>query len=519
MHIAVIILAPLLPLMIAVALVLRSYRRFVENARGPVSMAIPVKDGETALDRSIAAITSRQSGLTGMALISDNVDAFACRALSARNAGRSLDLMYYYWKDDLTGKLLFQEVLAAADRGVRVRILLDDMNTLGREPIYRALSQHPNIALRLFNPARSRTNAVSRALELMLRAVSANRRMHNKAWIADGRLAIVGGRNIGDAYFDASPEANFRDMDLLLVGPAVRQTEAIFDSFWNSDAALPIHSLLPRRHRLARERRKIAKYLAHHDHLTYLEAIRKIGASAELLPGRLTFHWSDDVMVVSDPPGKVAGGHTAAWLKQTIFPVMFCATRSLHIISPYFIPGNEGVEQLLRLREAGVDVQVSTNSLAATDVVAVHGAYARYRARLLAGGVGLYELRPQIHRRERPSLFGSSRAASLHTKAFIVDETYGFIGSFNFDPRSISLNTEMGVLFKSPPLAHEMEVVFARQTSPDESFRLVLDGNRISWIDDPTGPAIAIRDREPEASWTRRFLAFAITLLPIESQL
>src|SRR5690606_5011399 len=239
---------------------------------------------------------------------------------------------------------LFHEVLAAADRGVRVRILLDDMNTLGRDPIYRAIDQHSNIELRLFNPARSRGDVLRRGLELMLRAMSATRRMHNKAWIADGRLAIVGGRNIGDAYFDASEEANFRDMDLLLVGPAVQQTEAIFDTFWNSAAALPVRALLPRKRRLSRVRKRLAKFLARERQTPYLQRLAETHDPSAMLTDEPQFHWCVDVEVVSDPPGKVVGGDNAEWLQQQIFPPLLAAKSSLHIICPYVIPCNEGVE-------------------------------------------------------------------------------------------------------------------------------------------------------------------------------
>jgi len=504
-------------LVIASFLALYSYGRFAKRAKGPVSTVFPIKEGKTVLDRAIGAMTALRSGQSGMALLSDNVQALAYRALSARSAGRSLDLMYYYWNDDLTGKLLFHEVLAAADRGVRVRILLDDMNTLGRDPIYRAIDQHSNIELRLFNPARSRGDVLRRGLELMLRAMSATRRMHNKAWIADGRLAIVGGRNIGDAYFDASEEANFRDMDLLLVGPAVQQTETIFDTYWNSAAALPVRALLPRKRRLSRVRKRLAKFLARKDQTPYLRRLAGIRDPSAMLTDEPQFHWCGDVEVVSDPPGKVVGGDNAEWLRQEIFPPLLAAKSSLHIISPYFIPGNEGVQQLTSLVKAGVDVQVSTNSLAATDVVAVHGAYSRYRMPLLAGGVKLFELRPQIGWGDQASLFGSSNA-SLHTKAYVVDGVCGFVGSFNFDPRSISLNTEMGVLFRHAPLAQEVDAIFAKQVALRESYRLTKEGKSLIWHDGD-GPSARTWRQEPEANWLRRMSASLIRFLPIESQL
>lgn len=498
-------------------LALYSYGRFARRAKGPNSCALPVTEAGTALDRTIGAITAQQSDKSGISLISDNIQAFAARALSARNAGRSLDLMYYYWNDDLTGKLLFHEVLAAADRGVRVRILLDDMNTFGRDAIYRAIDNHPCIEMRLFNPARSRDKFWRRAIELVLRAMTATRRMHNKAWIVDGRLALVGGRNIGDAYFDASNVANFRDMDLMLLGPAVKQVEDIFDSFWNSDAVLPVRALSLRNFHLSRQRKRLNKLMHSEGAAPYLQRVVEMHDTSGMLTHKMTFHWTSAAEVVSDPPSKVAGGGDDTWLRCKIFPPLYAATSSIHIISPYFIPGTPGVERLTARAKAGVDVQISTNSLAATDVVPVHGAYGRYRKPLLLGGVKLYELRRQIGRSDQRSLFGSSNA-SLHTKAYVVDGKYGFVGSFNFDPRSVSLNTEMGVLFEHAPLAAEVDAIFARQIDLQESYRLFLEGGSIAWEDDKNN-AERIWRREPDAGLLRRWLASFIRLLPIESQL
>ncbi len=215
---------------VAVAL----YGRFAARLDGPPSSAFAISEDKTALDRAIAPLLAQNPGKTGLRLLTDNIEAFALRAAAARNAERSLDLQYYYWKDDLTGGLLAEEVIKAADRGVRVRLLLDDINAWGRDSNYRAVDTHPNVEVRLFNPIRCREGALLRGIEMILRFWSVNRRMHHKAWIADGRVALVGGRNIGDAYFDASEASNFRDMDLLVLGPAVQQAEKLFDRYWNS---------------------------------------------------------------------------------------------------------------------------------------------------------------------------------------------------------------------------------------------------------------------------------------------
>jgi putative cardiolipin synthase len=494
-----------------------SYGRFAKYARGRPSRALPLQRDGTELDRMIGPVLEQHPGQTGLILLSSNLDAFTARAHTARSAGRSLDLQYYYWKDDLTGELLSKEVLAAADRGVRVRILIDDINTRGDDSTYIALGSHPNIEFRLFNPSRSREGGLHRGAELLLRAMSATYRMHNKAWIADGRIAIVGGRNIGDAYFDASETSNFRDMDLLLLGPAVQETETIFDSFWNSTSAIPIEALSGRRRgNLSKLRRKLERLEAAGQAAPYLRKLMEARDAASMLAGNARPHWTTDATVVSDPPEKTLGCDEELWLDKTILPVLFGAASEAEIVSPYFIPGEDGLRRLKELMARGVRVSVLTNSLAATDVAAVHGAYAPYRKALIEAGVKLFELKPEIAGRNM-SLFGS-KGASLHTKAFIVDRTFGFVGSFNFDPRSISLNTEMGVLFRHPELANEIHKVVAEETAPQRSYLLSVKDGELVW-QDRRQPRARTWTREPNASIWRRIVATLIGLLPIESQL
>jgi cardiolipin synthase C len=469
-----------------------------------------VSDARTELDAAVAPLLAEHPGESGLRLLTDNIEAFALRADAARQAERSLDLQYYYWKDDLTGGLLANEVIKAADRGVRVRLLLDDVNSWGHESNYRALDRHPNIEVRLFNPIRCREGVFLRGIEMLVRLWSVNRRMHNKAWIADGRLAFVGGRNIGDAYFDASDASNFRDMDLLVLGPAVRETEMLFDRYWNCAMVAPIRSLaVSRRANLEKLRDRLATLASAARTEPYLRRAGN-GASVEkMLSG---IHWTATARIVSDPPEKANSAARDGWLLDAIIPVLTAARKSLQITSPYFIPLDSGAKLLLRLAKAGVAVSVLTNSLAATDVASVHGGYIRYRKPLLAGGIALFELRAR-HAVKDISLFGS-RGASLHTKAFVVDGVAGFVGTFNFDPRSVSLNTEMGVLFEHADLAREMQAVFSEETAPKRSYRVILLDGRLRWAGDD-----AVADREPDASLRRRMVARAISLLPVESQL
>lgn len=527
MSVSTILLLALAGFALASLLALWSYGRFARRAKGEAAYALPVAEpgqpGATPLDAHIAPLLAgRGDDEDGLLLLDGNLDAFALRALSARRAGRSLDLQYYLWHADLTGRLMVAELLAAADRGVRVRLLLDDLNARRFDRTLIALDAHPLIAVRLFNPARARRAGIRRAVEILLRAAYFTRRMHNKAWIADGRLAIVGGRNIGDAYFAAATAANFRDLDIGFIGPAVKQTEAAFDAFWNSAAAIPIAALRRRRGKdLARLRRRVRRWTADPRARLYLERVAAEERLEELLPRGQSggLHWTRALRVLSDPPQKVTGDGEDGWLMREIRPLLQRAERELKIISPYFVPGRSGTEDLLRLAARGVRVAVLTNSLAATDVIAAHGAYAPCRAPLLAGGVAIYELKP--YAAQRLSLFGSS-SASLHTKAFTVDGRKGFVGSLNFDPLSMTLNTEMGVFFTDAALVARIDAIFADETAPLKSYRLILMDGRPVWEDGGAGEegaAPQILVQEPQARFGRRLAAWLIGLLPIQWQL
>jgi len=502
------------------ALSLWSWGQFASRARGAPSSALPPLPQATALDRVVAPQLAVHAGQSAAALIADNVQAFALRAQSAREAGRSLDAMYYIWRGDLTGSLLKHELLAAAERGVRVRLLIDDMNGPARDRVLLALDAHPNLEVRLFNPARNRTTAWRRAVEMGLRFVGFTRRMHNKAWIADNRVAIVGGRNVGDEYFDAAQDTNFQDADLLLLGPAVAEASAIFDRFWNSAEVIPLAALTvgatpPDAAELAAWRQAL------HADARASAWVRALGDPerlAEKLVAGLTLHWSGGVRVLSDPPEKAAPlAHRQArpaWLLYDVTALLFSAQRQSWLISPYFVPGEGGTLLLAGQAARGVDVRVLTNSLMANDVPVVHAGYMGWRAPLLRHGVQLYELKPGTVAAER-ELLGGSSGASLHTKAFVVDGARGFVGSFNFDPRSAQLNTEMGVVFDHPALAAELQHLFERGADPASAWRVTLQDGALRWQDEGQ----RVWAHEPESSAGLRALVWLLGWLPIDPQL
>ena len=503
------------------ALALWSWGRFAAGAQGDATQALPVAAADTRLDRLLQPLLdAHPPEASGAALLDDAVQAFVARARTARAAERSLDVQYYIWRHDLTGRLLEHELMAAAERGVRVRLLIDDMGSPGRDDALLAMDAHPNLEVRLFNPARNRAGGFRRAIEMGLRFVGFNRRMHNKAWVADNRVAIVGGRNVGDEYFDASDAMNFQDADLLLLGPAVAQTSVIFDAFWNSAAVVPLHALHAQGSRwtdddFAQRRRQ---WQAEAAESAWVRALAgRDDLDDKLARGGLTLHWSPSIRVLSDPPEKAAPlasqRDRPAWLLYDLMALLYSAERDSWLISPYFVPGEGGTLLMAGQARRGVTVRVLTNSLVANDVPLVHAGYRDYRAPLLAHGVQLYELKPGAQGPAR-ELIGSS-GASLHTKAFVVDGARGFVGSFNFDPRSAQLNTEMGVVFDHPALAAEVKRLFDHGTRPEAAWRVTLDGLALRWH----GADERVWTHEPEAGRGLRALVWLLSWLPIESQL
>ena len=514
---------------------------------GAPSYTLPLAADDTALDRELVPLLARNPGRTGAITLVDGIDAFAARAMSARQAGRSLDLQYYIWHDDLTGRLLAREAWLAAERGVRVRLLLDDINAGGKDTPLLVLDGHPNIEVRLYNPFRNR-DGIARLLEMLQRGFSLNHRMHNKAWIADGRVAIVGGRNVGLEYFSASQDSNFHDLDLLLFGPEVAEASAIFDAFWNSEAVAPLSDL--GRLTLADIREVVERIANQAGTPAAQRYLRRVDASSSVqayLGGALSPHWSERIRIVSAPPVTRPGDDSSDWLVGRIDASLRGAREAALLVSPYFVPGEDTGALLTGLATDGRHVGVVTNSLAANDVVAVHGGYAKYRKPLLAGGVHLYELRPEAAatlvdgtgtgggRGRDPvggddagdapgnarSLVGSAggSGASLHTKAFLVDASQGFIGSYNLDPRSAYLNTEMGVFFDDPGLAADLRAEYLHLAAPALSWKVGLDGKgELYWLDG-AGSAPRLLRGEPEAGRWRRIKATVFRWLPLESQL
>ena len=479
------------------------------------SAAAPATSGKLA--ELVVPAEQRRPDQSGFHLVSTGTEAYAARAFTAQGASQSLDIQTYIWHADLTGKLLALQALKAADRGVRVRILVDDLDARAKNNGFAALDAHPNIEVRLYNPMASRSGTLSKVGEFGTSFSRLNHRMHNKSWIADNRIALVGGRNLGDEYFDAHDGINFVDLDLLMAGPVVGQVSRNFDRFWNSTSNYPIEQLAPEAvtdEALAQLRGVLDQAAADLRGSPYAQVLRDDPNVQHLLHGETKLHWSHEWTFVSDDPMKTRLPQAErSEVLKVLVPAMRGSQRELRLISPYFVPGAKGTELLVEGAQGGRNVLILTNSLAANDVAAVHGGYMEYRPALLSGGVQLWELKPTSNKPSRFSLGGSS-GSSLHTKAMVVDADLLFVGSYNLDPRSTSLNTEQGVLVSHPVLARQLTDIFERQTSPQRAWKVSLDEKGTVWTDG----AQTFR-QEPDAATSRRFMAWLMKVLPVESQL
>ena len=454
-------------------------------------------------------------GKSGVFALSDGRDAFAARVLLADASECSLDIQYYIWNGDKTGTLLFEALRRAADRGVRVRLLLDDNNTAGLDTVLAALNSHPNIEVRLFNPFMHRR---WRALSFLTDFRRLNRRMHNKSFIADRQASIIGGRNVGDEYFDAGQGVSFVDLDVLAIGPVVKDVSADFERYWASDSSYPAERVLARVSQTAIAEVTAAAARVERDPaaVAYMQAIANSKYVQQVLAGELPFEWST-VQMVSDNPAKglgLAKDEELMWtrLKQ----VLQTPRLELELVSPYFVPGEEGVEYFSALARQGIKVTILTNSLAATDVAAVHSGYARRRKPMLEAGVDIFEMEPEFSfaPTKAHGALGSSNA-SLHAKTFSIDRSRVFVGSFNFDPRSQRLNTELGFVIDCPAIAQSIADAFA-SIIPARAYQVRLSAAAsLQWVEQRDGEEI-VYDQEPRAGFALRAFVGVLSVLPIE---
>jgi putative cardiolipin synthase len=468
---------------------------------------------DSALAR-IASDSLPEAGLTGFRLLPLGPYSLEARIELARRAHDSIDAQYYLVANDRTGRFFMRALRDAALRGVRVRLLVDDLYTSGGDAMFRGLAAFPNVEVRLFNPfCCARDTLLGKYVASLGDFTRLNHRMHNKLFVADGALAVMGGRNIADEYFTRSATNNFVDMDVLVAGAALTRLATIFDAYWNSPQAFPVAAIVPAPADDEIVRRDFDALVDEGEQMTSVTppAVDILGygpITEDLDSGRLGLVWGR-AMAFADPPGKVmaasAAEATAMSVQMDIMARVNAATKEVILSSPYFVPGDRGVQELDELTKRDVRVTVLTNSLAATDEPLVHVGYARYRVALLRSGVELYELSPARSRaNERLSLPGQSMGR-LHAKAAVLDQSIVYIGSMNLDPRSDSTNTELGLLAECPELAHEVSRAL-RVSGQMSAYRVQFssDPPGLEWLipGDETNVRFSV---EPESSGWLRF--------------
>ncbi|MDW3221719.1 MAG: phospholipase D family protein [Paracoccaceae bacterium] len=487
-----------------------------DYARTP-SKAI-TKTESTFLAQKARDLGDPRDGRSGFYLLSDGPEALGARIGLSRRAERSIDAQYYLVHDDVAGHLFASELLKAADRGVRVRLLIDDMDTSGYDAMTASLNDHPNVQIRLFNPFwRERGKALNAVLDFN----RINHRMHNKSMTFDNAVTIVGGRNIGAEYFAANERSNYDDLDVLGVGPVATDVSNDFDAYWNSPYAVPAEVVVRSRDtELTPDyARVVLADLAEKASKTEYGAALDHEFNQSLRRSTLKLNWAA-YRLMSDPPEKISGDTQGLpIIRDMMRPYMQGAEKSIYVASAYFVPRTQGETALADLEARGVDVTILTNSVDSNDVLPVYGHYARSRRPLLASGVELWELRSDRTRSDRERLKLGLSQSGLHTKAFIIDRRYVFVGSVNWDPRSININTEMGVLIEAPALAQRVVDAFEKNL-PLAAYELSLDEKgTINWLGTEENGQRVLYLSEPVSSAWRMFMARLFGVLPIGKQL
>jgi len=472
----------------------------------------------TALGRAVAPLMAANPGKTGVHPMVDPRDAFVARVVLAAAAEKSLDVQYYIWNGDEVGYLMFEALWKAAERGVRVRLLLDDNNTAGLDPTIAALDGHPNIEVRLYNPHVHRS---VRALNFMTDFTRVNHRMHNKSFTVDNQVAVVGGRNIGNEYFGAGAGAVFADFDVAVVGAVIPQVSQEFDTYWNSVSAYPAADFVGSSGATGAQalQARFAENRAAPDSLAYIEAVKASALLRDITDHKVAFEWTTATVVYDDPAKTLnAEARKDSLLFPKLVEMIGRPEQRLDLVSPYFVPGENGTAALVAVANRGVKVRILTNSLASSDESAVQAGYAKRRPDLLRAGVRIFEIKPTAVKesREERHGFGSSSTSGLHAKTFAVDGNRIFVGSYNLDQRSLLLNTEMGLIIASPKLAGWLGEHFD-STIPKIAYEVKLagDGQNLEWIE-RTQQGEVRYDTEPETSWFQRIRVDLMSILPIE---
>lgn len=475
-----------------------------------VSTALPPAENGSLAD-ALRTQTAHHEGQSGVVALADGMDAFAARMLLANAAVSSIDVQYYIWRADMTGHLLLKALLRAADRGVQVRLLLDDNGIDGLDDILNGLNDHPNIEVRLFNPfVLRRFKRLSYAFDFF----RLNHRMHNKAFTVDGRASILGGRNIGDEYFGTGKNPHQIDLDVLAVGEIVPQISADFDRYWNAASVHDVARIIDRNADRETLAARLKNFEDSSQYSTYRAFLENSDVVSSLVAGTLALEWTKAILI-SDDPVKIFGPvPRSEMFTSRLLNAVGPITSRFDGVTPYFVPGKSGVKAFVALTNDGVAVRILTNSLEATNMLPVHAGYSKRRRDLLRAGVGLFELRAHAagpSDGDKLARFGSS-GSNLHAKTFAVDGARVFIGSFNFDPRSATLNTEMGLVIESQIMAGAVHRAFDHGLG-GLAWQVLLRDDKPVWVASLHEKEVR---HEPGTALRKRIALRIIGWLPVE---
>jgi cardiolipin synthase C len=533
------LLAPIAPTVLAVAALSACASR-PPGADYPRSASVALAaPEETRLGSQFAGMAAEHAGASGFRIITNGVDGFLARAQIIDAAERTLDLQYFIFRGDETGRLLTDGLLRAADRGVRVRVLVDDGDTMPGDEQILALNAHPLVEVRVFNPFAYRGHSSFwRGVEFLFNIGRLDYRMHNKLLVADNSMALVGGRNIGNQYFQVDPGSQFADDDVFAAGPIARELSTTFDEYWNSPQAIPARALgrqkeaastMPAQRERARWHPAALVQPSGTGGSDYVTRIATGEPYAGLISGRLPLVWAH-ARVFCDSPDKKEVGEGAVpgrLMTRSVSRIIAGTQSELLMVTPYFVPAGEELDTLHQLRGRNVSVSLITNSLESTRDLAAHAGYTHYRTALLADGVSLYEVRAQpgtTRGSGQPARLSRYGHYGLHGKLIVFDRRQIFIGSMNFDQRSKHLNTEVGLLIDSPDLAAQTASRFEAMSQIENAYELSLRprdarrGTHLVWHTKENGLSVEYGEEPAQSPWRRLKVRF-LSLLPLSREL
>ncbi len=470
---------------------------------------------DTSLGRDVAGWRHAHDELSGFYPLSQGMDALGVRLQLAKRAEKSIDVQSLLMKNDTAGAVLIKSLLKSGDRGVRVRLLLDDILTEAPDRILLLLDQHENIEVRLFNPISRRGIW---GLNFLTSFKQANRRMHNKSFTVDNQASVVGGRNIADEYFQLKEDEFFEDFEVLAVGPIAGEISKSFDQYWNHSLAVPIDDFVSNKKNedLVTVRSEATQQLEQTYDTVYTQTTES-DLLQDLIADRLPL-FPANARLLSDSPDKLINeiSEEQMRLANDLREVLLSAKEEVIVISPYYVPRNDGIQLIRDLTERGIRVVIVTNSLASTNHVPVHSGYAKYRKDAIRAGAELYEVRANAGR-ELGSCDDHPDSLTLHTKVFLFDRRYMFVGSLNLDPRSVEINAEMGILIDSPEFAGGMAEAVTEKLATATYSVVENSRGKLEWHATIDGEE-HIETKEPLTSWWRRFNAWFMKIVP-DSQL